>query len=143
MKTFTFRFAVLSLLVAALAVAPGQSFGQEVKKEGKKVAAEKAEPGAKKKGGGMPLGGKIAKVDKTAKSITVGETTVMITSETRITKAGKPAVFDDAVVGEEVGIFYVKGEDGKLTARSVRIGPRPEGAAKKEGEQKGKKKAAQ
>ena len=127
MKTSILRIAVLGLLVAALAVAPGRAFGQETAKP--PAAAEKAEAGAKKKGG-APLGGKISAVDKTAKTIKVGKSTVHITSQTKITKAGKPAVFDDAVVGEEVGIYYVKGEDGKLTARSVRIGPRPAGEKK-------------
>jgi hypothetical protein len=143
MKTSTLRIAILSLLVAALAVAPGQAFGQETKKEVKKdkPAAEKAAPA--KKQGAIPLGGKVSAVDKTAKTITVGERTVQITSETRITKAGKPATLDDAAIGEEVGISYVKGDDGKLTARSVRIGPKPEGEAKKEGQSKDKKKAAQ
>jgi hypothetical protein len=141
MNTFIPRIIVLGLLAAALAVAPGQAFGQSTNKS--KTAGEKAEGATKKKGGGAPLNGKVAKVDKSAKTITVGETTVQITSETRIMKAGKPATLEDAVVGEEVGIYYVKGDDGKLTARSVRIGPRPEGAEKKEGQGKDKKKAAQ
>jgi len=69
-------------------------------------------------------------VDKTAKTIKVGERTFHVTSETRIMKAGKPATLDDAVVGEEVGGTY-KEADGKLNAVSLRLGPRPEGGEKK------------
>lgn len=146
MKTSTLRIAVLGLLVGALAVAPGQAFGQETKKEGKgkKAAAAEAEK-APNKQGVIPFRGKIGAVDKSAKTITVGERTFQITSETRIRKADKPATLDDAVVGEEIGGSYNKTDDGKLMARSIRIGPRPEGAdtGKKDGEKKGKKKAAE
>ena len=135
MKTPIAKIAVLSLLAAAIAVAPGQAFGQETKKEnkGKKAAVEKAEKAGKS--GAIPFRGKISAVDKTAKTITVGERAFQITSETRIMKAGKPATLNDAAVGEEIGGSYTKADDGKLTARSVRIGPRPEGAegGKKEG----------
>ncbi|HEY9174791.1 MAG TPA: DUF5666 domain-containing protein [Verrucomicrobiae bacterium] len=140
--------AIMSLLAAAIAVAPGQTFGQETKKEAKgtKAGVEKAEKAGKPQA--LPLGGKISAVDKTAKTITVRERTFQITSETRISKAGKPATFDDAVVGEEVGISYVKADDGKLTAQSVRIGPRPEGdkgtkGASKEAKKEGKKQQPQ
>jgi hypothetical protein len=136
---------MLSLLAAAIAVAPSQAFGQETKKEGKgkKAGVEKAEKAGKQSG--LPLGGKISAVDKTAKTITVRERTFQITSETRISKAGKPATFDDAVVGEEVGLSYIKADDGKLTARSVRIGPKPEVAegGKKEGKKEAKKQQPQ
>lgn len=136
---------MMSLLAAAIAVAPGQAFGQETKKEAKgpKAGVEKAEKAGKSRA--LPLGGKISAVDKTAKTITVRERIFQITSETRISKAGKPATFDDAVVGEEVGISYVKADDGKLTAQSVRIGPRPEGdkGDKKEAKKQARKQQPQ
>jgi hypothetical protein len=131
MKLSILKISAFSLLAAALVVAPGQAFGQETKKE--KPAAEKADPAAKKQKG-LPLGGKITAVDKSAKTITVGDKVVQVTSETKITKAGRPATLNDAAVGEEVGISYVKDDAGKMKARSVRIGPKPEG------EKKGKKK---
>lgn len=81
---------------------------------------------------GIPFRGKISKVDKTAKTITIGSAerprTFHITSETRLMKAGKPAILDDAVEGEEVGGTYRKAEDGRLMALSVRLGPKPEAA---------------
>ncbi len=128
MKNPIIKIALLSLLAAAIVVAPGQSFGQETKTESKnkKAAVEKAEKA--RKPGAIPFRGKIGAVDKTLKTITVGERRFQITSETRITKAGKPATLDDATVGEEIGGSYTKSDDGKLIARSVRVGPKPEGA---------------
>ncbi|MEJ5239501.1 MAG: DUF5666 domain-containing protein [Limisphaera sp.] len=72
-----------------------------------------------------PLAGRIAEVDQIHKTIKVGNSVVYITSETRITRDGKPAILEDAKVGDEVGISYVRDETGRMVARSVRIGPRP------------------
>lgn len=137
MKYSILKITLFSLLAGALVVAPGQVLGQETKKE--KPAAAKADSATKKQKG-LPLGGKITAVDKTAKTITVGKKVVQITSETRITKDGKPATLNEATIGEDVGVSYLKGDDGKLTARSVRIGAKPEG---KKGGKKAKKQEAQ
>ena len=129
----------MSLLAVAIAGAPAKALGQEKKKD--KPAAEKKEPvkGEKKKGG-IPFRGKLDAVDKTAKTIKVGERVFQITSDTRLMKAGKPATLDDGVVGEEVAGNYTQADDGKLMARSVRFGPKPE--AKAEGERAPEKKKA-
>lgn len=140
MKKFTIRIAVFSLLVAALALPTGQAFGQEKKGKGAKEKAEKSENAAKKQGA-YPFHGKVDAVDKTAKTIKVGQRTFQITSETRIMKAGKPATFNDVAVGEEIGGSCHKTEAGKLVARMIRVGPKPaageakkrEGDLKKEG----------
>jgi hypothetical protein len=79
----------------------------------------------------LPFGGKVAAVDKQAKTVTVGKRTFHVTPDTRIMKAGKPATLEDATVGETVGGSYREGEDKKLNLVSLRIGPRPE-APKKE-----------
>jgi len=86
----------------------------------------KPKPGARHR----PLAGRITEVDHVHKTLKVGKTVVYITSETRITKDGKPAVLADARPGEEVGISYVPSEDGRYVALSVRIGPRPGAAGK-------------
>lgn len=78
----------------------------------------------------LPFHGKLKAVDKAAKTISVGEMTLQITSETTITKDGKPATLDDGVVGENVGGSYTKGEDGKLTAGKLHFGAKP-GATEK------------
>ena len=113
------KLGILSLLVSAIAFAPANTFGQE-KKEKKK--------------GNPPLRGKVAAIDKAAKTIKVGETTVNVTSETRIEKDGKPATLDDGKVGEDVMIAYTKTEDGKNSARRIWFGQRPEGEGKKKGD---------
>jgi len=45
-----------------------------------------------------------------------------MTSETIITKDGKPAVLADGVAGEPVRGAYRKNKDGKLNAVTVRFG---------------------
>jgi hypothetical protein len=80
----------------------------------------------------LPFRGKIAAVDKQAKTIKVGERAFQVTADSKIAKAGKPATLDDATVGEEVGGSYREGADKKLNIVSLRIGPRPEAAPKKE-----------
>lgn len=122
---------VLGLLAAAVVLAPSAGFAQEKKKKEKDQSIEKKEEGkAKGKRDRLPAGGKVGAIDKEAKTLKVGERVFHITSETRIMKAGKPATLADGVVGEEVGISYKK-EGEKLTALSVRFGPRPEGEKKK------------
>jgi hypothetical protein len=79
---------------------------------------------AKKPSRTIPFRGKLAAVDNSEKTITVGKETIQITSETRISKAGKPATFQDGAVGDEVAGSYKKDADGKLNALSLRFGPK-------------------
>ena len=67
-------------------------------------------------------------MDKVAKTIKVGESVYHVTSETKITKAGKPATLDDGVVGEPVSGYVKPTEDGKMTATTMRFGAKPEAA---------------
>ena len=117
------------LLAGALVALPLQTNAQSTNA----AAAKSAAAETKKKPGPHPFHGKLAAVDKMAKTITVGKSTYQITSETRIKKAGKPATLADGVVGEEVSGFVRPTEDGKLVAASVTFGPRPatKGAEKK------------
>ena len=76
-------------------------------------------------------------VDKTAKTITLeGKEkgrTYHITSTSKITKAGKPAVLDDVVVGQSVG-GLAKETAGKLEVATLNIGAsagKPKEAEKK------------
>jgi hypothetical protein len=75
-----------------------------------------------KKKVGHPFRGKLAAVDKVAKTIKVGESIYQITSQTKISKAGKPATLEDGVVGEPVTGFVKTTDDGKMAATSVRFG---------------------
>lgn len=138
MKKNILKIVVLSVVTAAIALGPAPGFAQEKKKDD--AASEKndaSKEGKKGKNGGLPARGKLTAVDKTAKTVKVGERTFHVTAETRIRKAGQTATLNDAVVGEEVGVSY-KEEAGKLMALTLRFGPRPEGEAK--GEKKEKKK---
>lgn len=108
-------------------------------------AAEQKKPDAaeKEKPGRLPFSGKIGAVDNVSKSITLAgkekNRVIHVTSETKIMKAGKPATFDDAKVGEEVGGQLRKTADGKEEAISLRVGPKPEETPKKEGKEKKQK----
>lgn len=85
-------------------------------------------PASKKHG--VPFHGKIAAVDPTAPmTFTVGTMTMAVTSETKITKDGQPAVFADIIPGARVRGYYKKDAAGKLTAVSVRIGEKKKKAA--------------
>jgi len=124
-------------LAMAMALCTGTAFAQDKKDDKKDDKGKSAE---KKKSDTPPFNGKITAVDATAKSITLSgkaARVMHITSETRITKDGKPATFDDAKVGEDVGGQY-KDVAGKLQALSLRIGQPP--AKKKDGEKKGDEK---
>ena len=52
-------------------------------------------------------------VDTNAMTLTVGKRTFNMTSETIVTKDGKPAVLADGVVGEPVRGSYKKNADGE------------------------------
>jgi hypothetical protein len=68
------------------------------------------------------LHGKVVSVDSAAMTFIVGESTITVTSETKIFKDGQPAVFADITAGENVSIAYKKDDAGKMNATSVRIG---------------------
>ena len=99
--------------------------------------SEKAGPHAR------PVSGKIEAVDKTMKTLTLSgekKQVLLVTSETKIMKAGKPATFADATVGEEIGGSVVE-EGGKLVLKSLRVGAKSdEGEKEPKGPAKTKKK---
>jgi len=128
------RIGAVCLLAAAIAGMPVQLLAQSTNKPAadKKSAAARKDSAAKKKTA-HPFHGKLAEVDKVAKTIKVGESIYQITSETKITKAGKPATLEDGVVGEPVSGYAKPTEAGKMTATTVRFGAKVEekGAEKK------------
>ena len=135
MKTqFVIKLGTACLLGAALFGAPTRLAAQTTNKPAatKKSAAETQEStkGEKKPAAG-PFHGKLATVDQTAKTISVGKRTFLITSETKIKKEGKPATLQDGVVGEEVSGYVKPNEAGKLVATTVNFGPKPKSTEKK------------
>jgi hypothetical protein len=123
-KTMTkslLKLSLLGLLAVAVAGLPVCAGAAETNAP---TAGKKASK--TKKSSTLPIHGKLKAVDNTAKTISVGEQTIQITSETKISKGDKPATLEDGVVGEEVSGAYKKGEDGKLTATKLRFGPKAE-----------------
>ena len=139
------RSLLLVAVAAGLATALPARLGaaekkDEKKEEGKKKEGEKKE-GEKKGAAGIPYSGKTTAVDKAGKTFTIPKDRVIaVTATTKIQKGGKPAMLDDLAVGEEVAGQYKKGEGDKLEALSIRIGPKPEGEAKKGEPKKGEPK---
>ena len=128
MKKSFIQKTITGLLAVALV---GIAF--QARAEDKKTDAKTNAPSAKAevvKHDRLPFGGTLSAVDKTAMTVTVkkkeAEKTFQVTSTTKITKAGKPATLNDAVVGEECGVSFKKTADGKLEALSLRLGAKPE-----------------
>lgn len=122
MKNKLVQFIVAALLAVAVSALTLTAEAQEKKS---------------KKDGPLPFNGKVASVDKSANTFKVGERVFSLTTESRITKGGKPATLGDAVPGEEVAGSYKRVGD-KLEVVSVRFGPRPEGETKGKGKAKAK-----
>jgi len=125
------------LLAAAVGGMPAPLLAQ-TKDKPAKTAPEKKE-GAEKKPSAGPFRGKLAGVDKTVKTITVGKRTFQITSETKMFKAGKPATLDEGIVGEEASGYVKPTEDGKLVATKVNFGPKATAEGSKSSEKKKEK----
>ena len=119
------KIGLFSFLCLAIAGSPGRLLGQTTKEKPAKPATENKETTNKKPSAG-PFHGKLAALDKAAKTITVGKRTFHITSETQIKKAGKPATLDAGVVGEDVSGYVKPTEEGKLAATKVNFGPKIE-----------------
>ena len=120
---------MLTLLIAALTTCTSVHV----------VAADTpAAPAEKKsaKARPLPYRGKITSVDKQAKTVTIGERVFQVTSDSKITKAGKPATLDDVTAGEEVGASYKEGADKKSELVSLRLGAKPAAPSKEKKETK-------
>jgi len=105
----------LAMLAVALIATPAITRAQDA------TNTPAAQTPAPKKHGSL-LHGKVAAVDATAMTFTVGNSTAVVSSATKITKNGQPAVFADITVGETVVCTYKKDDAGKLNAATVRIG---------------------
>ena len=135
MIKYVLRIGAVGLLAVAIAGMPAQLLAQttNLPPAEKKSTVGKKNSAAKQKAA-HPFHGKLAAVDKSAKTIKVGESTYQITSATKITKAGKPATLEDGVVDEPVSGFVKPTEDGKMAATTVRFGAKVEekGSEKKQ-----------
>jgi hypothetical protein len=116
MKKLVLRFLLMGLLAVAVA---GTPLALHAQMPGIPVGTNSVSNQV------IPFRGKLKTVDATAKTITIGTQTIQITSETKITKMGKPATLADGAEGDMVAGAYRKDADGKLNAVSLRFGPKP------------------
>jgi hypothetical protein len=130
---FVLKLGAACLLGIALCGAAMQSAAQTTNKPASKKPATDTQESTKaeKKPAAGPFHGKLAAVDQTAKTISVGKRTFLITSETKIKKEGKPATLQDGMVGEEVSGYVKPNDAGKLVATTVNFGPKPKTSEKK------------
>lgn len=121
------KIGTLSLLAVSILALPVITSAQDTN-------APAAEKKSKKKSTptGHPFHGNLAAVDKTEKTVTVGKSVYQVTSETKISKAGKPATLEDGVIGEECGGYAKTNSVGKVVATTLRFGPKTD-AEKKSG----------
>jgi Cu/Ag efflux protein CusF len=126
MKGFTLKFSLLGLLAIAVAGTPAMLRAQTTPA----TPAAPVLPALPNKIGKQPLPfrGKVKAVDNSAKTISLANETIQITSDTKILKLGKPATLADIAVGDNVAGSYKKEADGKLNAATLRIGPKPPAA---------------
>jgi hypothetical protein len=91
----------------------------------------------------VPFRGKVSAVDKVAKTVALEgkekQRILQITSDTKITKDGKPAVLDDVTPGESVGGLARENAAGKMELVTLNVGARA-GKSKSEGEKDKKEK---
>ena len=110
---------VLAVLTAAMFFTDPATRAAEGAKD---KSAQTPKPEGKQKQ--MPFRGKVSAVDKTNKTVTLeGKShTFQITSATKITKAGKPAVIDDVIVGQTVGGLAKETAAGKWEVVTLNTG---------------------
>jgi hypothetical protein len=126
MKKSFLNLAGMGLISCALFFLTAANAAEEKKPE--KSAAEKAgDTKPEKKPRAIPFRGKVSAVDTKAGTLTVGERVFKVGAETKIARQGRTATLDEAVVGESVTGSYLKNEDGKLNAASIRLSPASEG----------------
>jgi hypothetical protein len=126
MKKHIAKITTLSLLAAAIIAVPMLSCAADVSTNAPGSSGQTVTP---KPGihSVIPFHGKVTAVDTNAMTLTVGNLTLQITSDTKISKDGKPAKLSDGVVGEQVRGAYKKSEGGKLNAVTVRFGAKSTG----------------
>lgn len=121
----------LTFVPLAFAVAAALTLGSATTARAQDDAAPAK---AEKQAGSPPFKGTISAIDKDAKTITlkgkVKERVITLTDDTKITKDGVAATWDDLKAGEAVRGQIVKADDGKEIAKSVMLGEKPREAPK-------------
>lgn len=127
MKTTLLVLAIAILIATPLSAAESQTTPPPAAapdgapKAKAKPKSETAQPA------GVPFNGKIAAVDLSAQTLTLSgkaQRVVKVTSQTKILREGQPATLAGAKVGEPVGGYAKKTDQGVLEAMSLRLGPK-------------------
>jgi len=131
MTRFTGKLLPALLIGCALSISQTPLTAQTLKPGAVKVSTPgtAAADGTKteKKPSAHPFHGKLAAIDKTANTITVGKSVYHVTAETKIKKDGNPATLADAVIGEEASGYVKPADDGTMNASSLNFGAKPAG----------------
>ena len=118
------RLITAACLAAIALGAPSTAPAKEKKSASPMPSATASASPMKKEKSDRPIAyhGKIASVDATAKTFTVGTRAIKVTDQTKIMKQGAAATMADIVADEEVRGSYLKKEDGTFEAKSVKLG---------------------
>jgi len=122
MKTNLVRNTIMGLAVAAILAVPALTRAQDASSSTNAPSTSEPAPTKKKKHDTLPFHGKVEALDTNAMTLTVGQLVIQVTSDTKITKDGKPATLSEGTVGENVGGAYKKDASGKLNATTVHFG---------------------
>lgn len=112
MKKYITHIALFSLVAAALVAVPVTSRAEDKPKTNA--------PAAKKPH--AQFRGKITAVDIAAMTLTVDTQVLYVTSETKITKSGKPATLSEITVGETATGSCKQDDAGKMNATTIHAG---------------------
>ncbi|MEO8045021.1 MAG: DUF5666 domain-containing protein [Spartobacteria bacterium] len=120
------KIPFLAAVVAVCALCVSPAFAKGKKSSAPEASASPAASAAATDKRARPTSyrGKIASVDASAKTFTVGKHTIKVTDETKITKNDAAATMADIVADEQVRGSYWKKEDGSLEAKTVKLGAR-------------------
>lgn len=135
MKKSFLHYVALGLISGALLLTTTTNAAED-QKPGKPAAEKSGDAKSEKKPRAIPFRGKVTAADKAAGTFTVGKRVFHVSDQTKLTKQGKTAGLSEAVVGETVTGTYLKAEDGKLNAVSVRLSPIPKGDESGSGQKK-------
>jgi hypothetical protein len=120
MKKYTAKIALIGLIAAGIA-APLLLSAQDASTNAMDTTTAPATH-KQHKHNGAPFRGTVDSMDTNAMTLTVGSRTFNITSKTKITQNGEPAILADATVGEKVGGYYRTNEEGTLDAVTIHFG---------------------
>ena len=118
--------ALFSLITAALIAAPSAIRAEDKAPAPTPTPATETKPAKQKNADATPYHAKVKAVDVAGKTVTVdekkGELKLNVTTETKISKDGKPAKLNEIAVGDDAHGSYKKDADGKMNAVSLRVG---------------------